>query len=126
MYGLSAVEDETGRNAATLLARLATARTTGKAETSVAWGSAMPPDRTSTEETDGPAATPLARMATARPAGKTETSSAWRYARLPDRTPTERTAGMAVATLAGKAGTVPARSPARMGAAPPAGQAAGP
>ena len=36
LYGPSAVEDETGRNAATLPAGLATTGTTGKAETSVA------------------------------------------------------------------------------------------
>ena len=57
LYRPSTKGDETGGNAATLLARMATARTAGEAETSVVWKSATPPDRTSTKETAGAAAT---------------------------------------------------------------------
>ena len=68
LYGPSAGEDETGRNAATLLARLATARTTGKAETSSAWRYARLPERTPTERTAGMAVATLARKAGTVPA----------------------------------------------------------
>ena len=57
---------ETGRNAATLLARTATARGAGKAKTPEVWRSAKLPDRTSAQKTAGMAAT--------TPAGKAGTS----------------------------------------------------